>query len=477
MLFCARYSKIHTFYFLKIFFFISGILTIVCALSDDSKTDTTDADSVDDTSLKPDDGSDGKTELSAQSKRRVFGSVLGRGFSFGKRLKPDQSFQSATFPDAVSDTIVDDIDRVDANGFLDDKRWAIPDVYFNQKRSKRDTVSDDKRFITYFGNMLGRGFSLGKRDGEEDSDLQDMEPNFVATDDADVDKRWYNGVLGRGFALGKRRYFGSGGRRSYFGSVLGRGFSFGKRDSGSDTEADEESGEDDSLDIDKIDNMIRGDVDDQRDKRYIYSSPGYRFMFGKRSGSEMEKRYGYLFGRPFSSGRKRFHFHPRVPYGFVLGSGFSLGKRSNGEGDNGFEGDLSDDAGVNFEKRSYLLGKGYMFGKRGNKRYGWVLGSGLKFGKRSQDDLEEMRIENEPVYFVDEDGLVYIVKDDDVKPIDTFDEETFDPDLDDSPAEGPEIPVKRSFGLILGKGYGFGKRARFPKRYGHILGGGFSFGK
>lgn len=415
--------------------------------------------------------SNGDTEPDERKRWGGFGTVLGKGFSFGKRLFPDSVGNNG-----VSDSIINDIDMVEAAP-LDDKRWVMPNIYgtryYVQNRSRRDTRS--KRFIHYYGNMLGRGFSLGKRSEEPDFESNGLESYMSDNyDENEAEKRTYGGMLGRGFAFGKRRLYGWGPRSAFFGSVLGRGFSIGKRDPSmpdfdDSVELDQEASE--------MDDIQRGNDMVEHDKRYIYSSPGYRFLFGKKNDNTMEKRYGMLFGRPFSGGKKRlFNFMPKRPYGFVLGNGFSLGKRS-GEGD--WQDDLDEDSALPDDlmdeetKRSILLGRGYLFGKRGVKRYGWLLGNGLKFGKRS-GEMGPSPFEKDDFFFLDDDGSLFKLNEEEIKDINETGEESVS-DIGDADIEND--PSKRSFGLVLGKGYNFGKRAPSWKRFGHILGGGFSFGK
>lgn len=441
---------------------------------------------VDDTS---DDESGSEDDMSADKRGRWYGSVLGGGFSFGKRFSPRERFsslkgQSNWLADGLEDGIINDIDTVEAGVPLNGKRWAPSDVYgiryFPNRRSKREAA--DKRFIHYYGNMLGRGFSLGKR-MDESAFGPEEEAEIMQDDDFedfnDYDKRGYQGMLGRGFAFGKRHFFRGSPRNANFGSVLGRGFSFGKRDSPMDRSDEEDysksemdESESDDVDGKDINEILHGKGEEEDiDKRYIYGSPGYRF--GKRSGYEMDKRYGYLFGRPFSAGRKRFfNYQSKRPYGFVLGNGFSFGKRSGPEEwGNSFENDeeMPGDLLTEDDKRSILLGKGLMFGKRGMKRYGWLLGNGLKFGKRSSFEDSGKNSDEGDTFFVGENGAVYRINSDDVRDFETE-------DSDEEKYEF-ESPVKRSFGLVLGRGFSYGKRSPSWKRYGHILGGGFSFGK
>ena len=445
------------------------------------------------------DNDSGKVNAASLIKRRWYGSVLGGGYSFGKRFGAKTGFVNFMNPmntQAVEshESILADINDVDAAGPLDDKRWAYPNVYgtqyFKHKLAKRE--APNKRFIHYYGNMLGRGLSLGKRPEDSfrpEDEIDDSGDEF--DDDNELDKRGYKGMLGRGFAFGKRHYYRGGPRRNYLGSVLGRGYSFGKRGSIIDEaeapeEADTETDETTEQDGKEVDDILKDGSSESLAKRYIYGSPGYRFMFGKRGGDDIDKRYGYLFGRPFSSGKKRFlSFQPKRPYGFVLGNGFSFGKRSGDEEvvddlDENYAG--SDNVMNDEEKRSILLGKGLMFGKRGMKRYGWLLGSGLKFGKRSPEDSDVMGSENEELVFVDEEGSIYGVDENDIKDLasfsDKFNELRDNIELgDDNSGYNLEAPVKRSFGLLLGRGFSYGKRAPTWKRYGHILGGGLSFGK
>ena len=323
-----------------------------------------------------------------------YGSVLGKGFTFGKRDKElyeqgDPNNYNGALQTAYNDQMSakresgenfdEDMEFVDLSGPLDEKKWVLNNIYGsdfgNYKRSKRETRA--KRNIPYYGNVLEQGDETAEPDR-----VLDMENDLPA---GEIDKRFLYGLKGRGYISGKRQY----NSRRAFGSVLGRGFTFGKRGiESNEGDVETESDEDTYL---------------TQQKRYFHSSPGHRFMFGKREMENRDKRFGYVLGRGFSFGKRRgSDLNKR--YGFILGRGFSFGKRSPDFAtvdSNNFENDQS------LAKRAgFVLGKGYMFGKRNNKRFGWILGNGYSFGKRGGTDQQPQKLEVSQ--FIDKDGNIFI---------------------------------------------------------------------
>jgi len=180
-----------------------------------------------------------------------------------------------------------------------------------------------------------------------------------------------------------------------------------------------------------------------------------------------QKRYGFLLSKGFSFGRKRFDSPPHNHrFGWRLGSGFALGKRS---------GPLDFAVRPRFSGSGMVLGRGYMFGKRGVKRYGWVLGGGRSFGKRSSGQHDSVDVK----YFIDDDGDVYRLDDEDALEHFEMNENAGENSHGDGDAPFEDyqaVPDKR-YGFVLGRGFAFGKRGRSFKRYGHIIGSGYMFGK
>ncbi|XP_045173924.2 uncharacterized protein LOC123535358 [Mercenaria mercenaria] len=373
-----------------------------------------------------------------------YGSVLGKGFAFGKRdsevyenednNKGNKGFIPDIYNDKTEnkrnndDNIDEDMEFVDLSGPVDEKKWVLNDIYGgefpNYKRSKRDTRV--KRFARFFGNVLGRGFSIGKKDEMPGTNSMSGElgmqasVNNIPFEDEDdtkgeveLEKRFISGLEGHGYISGKRQSYHGRGQRQSFGNVLGRGFSFGKRDSEMDDEPIKLNTNYAFSGINN-ENSLDDAVDQLHDKRYFHSSPGHRFLFGKRDMEDRDKRFGFVLGRGYSFG-KRGDLHPkkRYPYGLVLGRGFSFGKRSS-ETEDGMPNidgpytfpDLEYDPQSN-KRASFVLGRGYMFGKRGAKRFGWVLGNGLSFGKR--DSAEQHYPDPDDVsQFIDDFGNIFI---------------------------------------------------------------------
>ncbi|XP_052222682.1 uncharacterized protein LOC127838737 isoform X2 [Dreissena polymorpha] len=406
---------------------------------------------------------DDLNSLLEQHKR--FGLLLGNGFSFGKRHRQNEHESS-------------------------EDRYNAHDNGKNGERYKYVLSERSKRSVHFYGNMLGKGLAFGKRH-DYDRYINSEENDPYDVDEPEIEKRLYGGgILGRGYVFGKRHFP----KNRLFGNILGGGFATKRAHGFEESNEIEEHANTESMDSieEGLDNeylqrnvdVDESNADDFKKKRYFHSSPGTRFIFGKRSGHEFNKRYGFL-GRFRFSG-KRFHNNLHNNIGGVLGNGFALGKRSH-EDENPFDSeqsvsmeDESDDA--SFEDR--YIGRGYMVNKRGLKRYGYVLGSGWKFGKRSgergylpEDDLEAK-------YFIDDDGNIFQLKDEEeggqsgYQGDDDDDSHQFVALLSD-PEDNHMLNEehKRRIGYVLGKGMSFGKRAVSHKQYGHVLGHGFSFGK
>lgn len=406
------------------------------------------------------------------NKRNVFGSVLGKGYSFGKRYGSvlgkgftlgkrfgdgyefgkiySNGFDKRTPAksrwslddymwsndgirydgikrDSDFDTIGQDFEFVDVDGPVDEKRSVTNDEDDNN-RSKRDVRK--RRFIQYYGNMLGRGFSLGKRTGEDlDENVDDTYLNpynsFGGSDGPlDMEKRLYSGILGRGYMFGKRL---SHRNRRLFGNWLGRGFVLGKRSYDSD-QLDENDGEtDNDMAAGKVGSktpLQDGDnaalqeelsaLGNIQTKRYFMSSPGHRFNFGKR--------FGHILGNGFSFGKRGLFTSQqnKRPYGYSLGRGLSFGKRSPEivneipGMDNRFTSEqlqYNPELRDNEKRTGHILGRGYMFGKRSRKRFGYILGNGFTLGKR--DDFGAMDTDDDDInIFIDNDGHMYALAED-----------------------------------------------------------------
>lgn len=514
-----------------------------------------------------------------------YGSVLGKGYSFGKLERfgkvdlKEESDNNSIMSDLDNEKMADkrdtdssidrDIELVDLAGPVDEKRWVLNDIYGGYptyKRAKRDIRH--KKYIHYFGNLLGRGFTMGKRDNTHSTDdlPDEIGPLFALNTDPlligynhEKDGHSYSAAEASGSKLGRQQNNYGRDQRDYFGSVLGRGFTFGKRDDEADLDA--ENGDmdifTDSLDYDKIEN----DNEKFPYKRYFHSSPGYRF--GKRDMEERDKRFGFILGRGLFGKRQPMPPKRKRPYGFVLGRGYSFGKRSLENTDDAQEaGEIYNlqDMGYDpeFSKRAnFVLGKGYLFGKRAHKRFGWLLGNGLKFGKRddteyqSEDvslfiddygntyvrtdliedfdklnseyldntetriygcagqlvahqasypdqfknafrdktgilDFEKRSAEETVSYFIDDFGNIYVKADDifeNDRPLSGTEKEityyTCDGQMTEILDEdfSDDHISKRGWGSVLGRGFRFGKRFGSKKRFGHILGSGFSWGK
>ena len=171
-------------------------------------------------------------------------------------------------------------------------------------------------------------------------------------------------------------------------------------------------------------------------------------------------------------------------FGWRLGNGFALGKRSkrslpeeyltgNDDPESPFEYDTfrpelypGNEMGYYYPAKRYFHsdpGNRFAFGKRSNwKRYfGHVLGSGFRLGKRN---YEVGGPANENEAFADDvNSGMYLPR-----PLESFsgDEQSMGPTYY---PDGPQLDKR--FGHLLGRGFRFGKRP--SKRYGWVLGRGF----
>ncbi|KAL4223372.1 hypothetical protein ACF0H5_016842 [Mactra antiquata] len=345
---------------------------------------------------------------------KKFGYVLGRGYGFGKRdsvayqqgisglsiwslMNPEDNSYTGIKRESDLDDIGKDFELVDLESPIDEKRFDV-DNDDDFGRSKRDIHSMRSR--RYFGNILGRGFAFGKKSNEYNDDRMNdallVDPSELS-ESPDVEKRLFSRVLGKGYMFGKRLYNTK--RRRLFGNLLGRGYAFGKR----------------SGDSEQYESDVEQSADDKNSmsKRYFMTSPGYRFKFGKR--------FGYILGNGYfgKRGYKKSYHNPS-PFGLMLGRGLAFGKRSSEvvteipgtDSHIDTEQILQELDSTGSDKRSsYYRSRYDIFGKRGSKRFGYILGRGFSMGKR--DGIENMDDDkNAADIFVDDNGNMYVFRED-----------------------------------------------------------------
>ena len=431
------------------------------------------------------------------------GSVLGRGFALGKRLKdgvepegqmfkkqgfgpnPETEAEFYTIGSEISANNEDVGERVgqDENS-MTSKEDGLTN-YFKGNGPIRGLLEMNKRF---FGHRLGNGFALGKRnkrslqDGEIDEYAHGGQLSVYEDNPADYinEKRFFDSDMGGRF--GKR-----------FGEML-------------DTEPI-----DDELSVSNRVLLLK-----QLNKRYFDSDPGYRFRFGKRSN--WKRYFGHVLGRGFRLGKRGGDTDVdevtnnmdeddiKKRYGNLLRGSYWFSKRDmdypaqgngiyfvspievNPEIDDSIGPYYQD--GYRMEKRyGNILGRGFKFG-RPIKRYGWVLGRGFRLGKRAGstgDPRFEESLAKESKALDDEENMKK-----------QFGHGYEDNDFNLGSSEDySNTPYKRlmigqhfkrmPFGHVLGNGFAFGKRNyenehstehdNDKRAFGHWFGSGFKLGK
>ena len=381
-----------------------------------------------------------------EAKPKRYGSVLAGGFSWKKR---DSGYSG----DGMNEEQV--INR------LFEDRYGLGDDF--HKRSKRE--AHGKRFIRYFGRLLGRGYI--KRDGPVfDESIEESPEIYVPGElvyvnmDPDMD-------------IAAQNEFDS-----------------------AETPSDSEEEASEIL----TDEGDRADDSKAHDKRYFNSDLGGRFVFRKRSG--LDKRYGFTLGRGFSYGIFGKRSQDKRYFGHVLGGGYRLGKRTPEiDTDNVVVvPESADRFETDNDKMGWLMGRGLRTDKRGNKRYGYIFGHGYHLGKRMDESGDSPFDET---YFVDDDGNIELLQKRFVLTqgyklssphpkrygfvlnrgfslgkknlADTAVHADDDDNGDD--LNGDQMKMDKRYGFLLGRGFAFKKRTPATRTYGTILGNGFSFGK